>query len=134
MTCDNYSRLAYYLTFAAAVAALCSNRACNVLIGAALAALLLSHFLAGQAFRFPPVKLPLGLFFLATVMADALFGHALEGWPGIRKFYLCLMLLLVASTFRRLQEVRALVIGLTAAMSLSALWSLWQTRTGARRA
>jgi hypothetical protein len=123
---DASSRVPYYLTFAAAVAALCSNRACNLLIGAALAALLFSHFRFGLALRFPPVKLPLALFFVATVIAAALSGHALEGWPGIRKFYLCLMLLLVASTFRKLREVRALVIALTAVMSLSALWSIRQ--------
>jgi putative inorganic carbon (HCO3(-)) transporter len=126
LTPDLSRRLPYYLTFAAAVTSLCSNRACNLLIGAALAALLLSHYRFGQALRFPRVKLPLGLFFLATVIADALSGQALEGWPGIRKFYLCLMLLLIASTFRKLSEVRALVIALTAAMSLSALWSLYQ--------
>jgi O-antigen ligase len=123
---DASTRLPFYLTFAAAVAPLCSNRACNLLIGAALAALLFSHFRFGQPFRFPPVKLPLALFFVATVIATALSGHALEGWPGIRKFYLCLMLLLMASTFCKLGEVRALVIALTAAMSLSALWSIRQ--------
>jgi putative inorganic carbon (HCO3(-)) transporter len=134
LTPDPFRRLSYYLTFAAVVASLCSNRACNLLIGAAFAALLFGHLRFGQALRFPPVKLPLALFFMATVIADALSGHALEGWPGIRKFYLCLMLLLVASTFRTLREVRALVIALTAAMSLSAVWSLYQFWTKVERA
>jgi hypothetical protein len=123
---DASTHLSYYLTFAAAVAPLCSNRACNLLIGAALAALLFSHFRFGQPLRFPPVRLPLALYLAATVIATALSGYALEGWPGIRKFYLCLMMLLVASSFRKLSEVRALVIALTAAMSLSALWSIRQ--------
>src|ERR1035438_5273800 len=55
-------RLPFYLTFASVVAVLCSISASNCLIGAAVAALLVCHFRSGDALRFPPVKLPLGLF------------------------------------------------------------------------
>ncbi|MEO8596391.1 MAG: O-antigen ligase family protein [Candidatus Solibacter sp.] len=105
---------------------LCSNSLSNSLIGAATAALLVSHFAFGHPLRFPPVKLPLGLFFLATVISVALSGHLREGWPGPRKFYLCLVLLLVYSTFRSLRDVRALVIACTVMMTASATWSLYQ--------
>jgi hypothetical protein len=104
--------------------------------GAAVAALVVCHFRFGDALRFPPVKLPLGLFFLATLISLALSGHIGEGWPGPRKFYLCVVLLLVASTFRKLSEVRALVVACTGAMTLSALWSLgqfWRKVQEARR-
>ena len=119
-------RLPFYLTFASVVAVLCSNSASNCLIGAALGALLVCHFRFGDALRFPPVKLPFGLFFLATLISVALSGHIREGWPGPRKFYLCLVLLLITSTFRKLSEVRALVIACTGMMTLSALLSLEQ--------
>src|ERR1035441_2440628 len=121
-----FRRLPFYLTFASVVAVLCSNSASNCLIGAAVVALVVCHFRFGDALRFPPVELPLGLFFLATLISLALSGHIGEGWPGPRKFYLCVVLLLVASTFRKLSEVRALVVACTGAMTLSALWSLGQ--------
>lgn len=119
-------RLPFYLTFAGVVAVLCSNSASNCLLAAALVALLVCHFWFGGELRFPPVKLPLGLFFLATLISLALSGHISAGWPGPRKFYLCVVLLLIASTFRKLSEVRALVVACTGAMTLSALWSLGQ--------
>ncbi|MGD0777765.1 MAG: O-antigen ligase family protein [Candidatus Solibacter sp.] len=119
-------RLPFYLTFASVVAVLCSNSASNCLLAAAMVALLVCHFRSGDELRFPPVKLPLGLFFLATLVSLALSGHIGEGWPGPRKFYLCVVLLLIASTFRKLSEVRALVVACAGAMTLSALWSLGQ--------
>jgi hypothetical protein len=79
-------RLPFYLTFASMVAVLCSNSASNCLIGAAMAALLVYHFRFGDELRFPPVKLPLGLFFVATSISVALSGHIREAWPGPRKF------------------------------------------------
>ncbi len=91
-----------------------------------MAALLFAHFRYGAPLGFPPVKLPLGLFFAATVAAVALSGHAVHGWPGIRKFYLCFVLLLVASTFRKVSEVRALATAMAGVMTLSAAWSGWQ--------
>jgi hypothetical protein len=91
--CD-FRRLPFYLTFACVVAVLCSVSASNWLIAAAVVALLACHFRFGDALRFPPVKLPLGLFFLATLISVALSGHIREGWPGPRKFYLCFVPLL----------------------------------------
>ncbi len=119
-------RLPFYLAFASVVAVLCSNSLSNVLIGAAVLALVFCHFAFGQPLRFPPVALPLALFFLATVVSVALSGHIRYGWPGPRKFYLYLVLLLVYSTFRTLREVRALVIACAGMMTLSAVWSLHQ--------
>ena len=94
-------RLPFYLAFASVVAVLCSNSLSNVLIGAALAALLVCYFLFRHPVRFPPLALPVALFFLATVISVALSGHIREGWPGPRKFYLYFVLLLVYSTSGR---------------------------------
>jgi putative inorganic carbon (HCO3(-)) transporter len=98
----------------------------NIAIGAAVVALVVCHFRYGDAFRFPPVALPLGVFFCFTVLSIALSGHVVEGWEGVRKFYLCFVLLLVASTFRGRADVRALVLGLAGMTTLSAAWSLVQ--------
>ena len=116
-----------YLTFAAVVAVLFSISASNALVALAFVALLVQHFRFGDEIRFPPVKLPLALFFVATLISVALSGHSVrEGWPGIRKFYLCLVLLLVVSTFRKRSEVRALVLALAGVTVLSSLWSFVQ--------
>lgn len=119
-------RLPLYLAFASVVAVLCSNSLSNVLIAVATLALLTCHFAFGHPLRFPPVKLPLCLFFLATLASVALSGHIRQAWPGPRKFYLCLVLLLVYSTFRSLREVRALIAACAAMVTASALWSLHQ--------
>jgi hypothetical protein len=121
-------RLPFFLTFASVVAVLCSIAASDCLIAAAVVAtVMVAYFRGGLPLRFPPVKIPAALFFLWTVMAVALSGHSWhEGWPGIRKFYLFFVLMLVATTFRKLSDVRALVVAMTGIMTLSALWSLWQ--------
>ncbi|MEO8369870.1 MAG: O-antigen ligase family protein [Candidatus Solibacter sp.] len=108
------------------VAVLCSNSLSNVLIAVAVVALLAGHFAFAHPLRFPPVALPLALFFAATVISVALSGHIREGWPGPRKFYLYFVLLLVYSTFRTLLEIRALVVACAGMMTLSAVWSLHQ--------
>jgi len=119
-------RLPFYLTFASVVAVICSNSVSNVLLAASLVALIVCHFRYGDKFRYPPILAPVGLFFLATVASLALSGHIVYGWPGPRKFYMFVVPLLIASTFRRLGEVKALVMACAAAMTFSALWSLVQ--------
>jgi O-antigen ligase len=112
---------------AAVAAVLVSITASDFLIGAALLALLFRHFRHGDPLRFPPVKLPLALFFVATLLSVALSGHSWrEGMPGIKKFYVCLVLLLVTSTFRKRSHIRAFVITLTGLALLSSLWSFVQ--------
>src|SRR5262249_9182578 len=44
----------------------------------------------------------------------------------IRKFYLCLVLLLVVTTFRNRGQIRAFVLALTGVTVLSSLWSFVQ--------
>ena len=79
----------------------------------AVLALVACHFRFGDALRFPPVKLPLGLFFLATPISVALSGHIREGWPGPRKFYLCFVLLPITSTFLKLRAAPAAAVSVT---------------------
>jgi hypothetical protein len=104
----------------------CSITAMNIGIAAALIALLVSHLQYGLKLRFPPLGAPLAAFFVWTVLAILLSGHIAEGWEGVRKFYLFLMLPIVVSAVRSRADVRRLVWGLAAGVTLSAGWSLVQ--------
>jgi O-antigen ligase len=98
----------------------------NVAIAVAFAALVLCRTRYGLPLRFLPVKLPLFVFFACTVWSIALSGHILEGWEGVRKFYLFLVPLLVLSTVQDRKDIRSLVLGMAGVTTLSAVWSLVQ--------
>ncbi len=118
--------LPFYLTFAAVSLLPCSITAMNLALAFALLALLWQRRGHPDALRFPPLKAPLAALFLWTLASILLSGHIAQGWEGVRKFYLFLMLLLTASTVRSRAHMRALVWGLTATTTLSAAWSLVQ--------
>ncbi|MGA2185376.1 MAG: O-antigen ligase family protein [Bryobacteraceae bacterium] len=123
-------RAAFYLAWASAVSILVSIAVSQILLAMGIVALLVS----GQRLRFPPVKLPLTLFFLATVAAVLASGDPRHGLPQIRKFYVFLIVVLVFNTFRTVRQIRALVLGWTAAASVSGLFSLLQFVRLVRRA
>jgi len=125
MTQFDWKRIPFWLTMAAVVAVLASTAVYNILIAVAFAALLFS----GEKLQFPPIKLPLGLFVAGTAISMALSDDPWSGRPAIRKFYLFLILLLVSSTFKKLAEVRWLILGLCAMMTLSALDGFGQLYT-----
>ncbi len=95
---------AFWLVFSAAVAPLVSIAVSHILIGASLAALIVSR----ADLRFPPLKLPLGLFILGTVVSLSLSTDPAAGLPQLRKLYVFLTLVLVYSAFRSLSEVNRL--------------------------
>ena len=115
-------RSAFYLTCAALVSILFSIAVSQILLGLALAALLISR----QTLRLPPILVPLGLFIAGTVISLLASGHIHEGLPQIKKFYVFLVLLAAASTIRKVTEVRAIVLLWTGVASLSAIFSLFQ--------
>jgi putative inorganic carbon (HCO3(-)) transporter len=96
------SRAARWLTFGSAVSILFSIAVSQSLLALALAALLLS----GEKLRLPPIKLPLALFILGTLIALAFSGHPGEGLPQIRKLYVLLELVVVFSCLRDLKLIR----------------------------
>lgn len=98
-------RATVYLTYGSAVSILFSIAISQILLALAIAALLAS----GQKLEFPPVKLPLALFFTATVVSLLLSGHAADGLPQIRKFFVFGMLLAAANSFRTIRQIRLLV-------------------------
>jgi O-antigen ligase len=111
-----------YLAAAAAVTTVVSIRAFEILMALALVALIVTR----SKWRFPPVWLPLSLFMLGTVVSLAASGHAREGLPQIRKFYVYLMLFLVTAAVRTVRQVRWIALGLGFAAALSSLWAIVQ--------
>lgn len=92
------------------------------MLGAALLALLFSS----DKVRLPPIKLPLSLFMLGTVVALLASGDVRDGIPQVRKFFVFFVLLLVYSTFRSIREIRAVTLLWAGVATLSALFSLVQ--------
>jgi putative inorganic carbon (hco3(-)) transporter len=115
-------RAAFYLICGSLVSILFSIAASQILLGLALATLLLSS----EPLRLPPIKLPLGLFLAGTVISWLASGHIHDGTPQIRKFFVFTVLLVVCSTFRKISEIRALVLIWAAVATLSAVRSLFQ--------
>lgn len=112
------SRAARWLTFGAAASIVFSIAVCQILMGAALVALLFS----GEKLRLPRIKLPLGIFMALTIIAwlhspDPL----MDGYPQIRKFWVFCILLLVFSTLRTLATLRWLFLTWVGLASISAL-------------
>lgn len=99
-----------------------SIAASQILLSLALVTLLFS----GAKLRFPPVALPLGLFVLGTVLSVVFSADPVSGRPQIRKFFVLLMLLVVASTFRELVQIRRLVLCWAGAGALAAARGLVQ--------
>ena len=122
---DYLDRAAFYLTCGALISILFSIAVSQIFLGLALAVLLLS---SGKL-RLPPIKLPLALFMAGTVLSLLLSGHARDGTPQIRKFFVLLVLLLVYSTFQKISEIRAIVLLWALVATLSAIRSLFQFLT-----
>ncbi len=113
---------AFYLAWASAVSIVFSIAVSQSLLAMGMVALLVS----GEKLRLPPVKLPLTLFFLATLAAVLASGDPLHGFPQIRKFYVFLIVILVFNTFQTVRQIRTLVLGWTAAATISGLVGLGQ--------
>jgi O-antigen ligase len=115
-------RAPFYLVCGSIISILFSIAASQILLGLALAALLLSH----ERLRLPPIKLPLALFVALTVVSWLASGHIHQGVPQIRKLLVFVLLLLVSSTFWKLSEVRAIALVWAGVAALSAVRSLFQ--------
>ncbi|HYZ83845.1 MAG TPA: O-antigen ligase family protein [Bryobacteraceae bacterium] len=115
-------QVSFYLTFVSAVSTLFSIAVSQLSMGLAL----LTLFGSRQPLRFPPLKLPLALFFAVTVVALFLSPDPIGGLPQIRKFFVFSALLLIASTFESIAQIRTLVLTWGGVATLSALRGLWQ--------
>jgi len=117
-----WEKASFWCAFGSAAATLFSIAVSQTLLALALATLLLSN----QRLRFPPLLWPLGLFAAGTLLSLALSPDPAAGRPQVRKFFVYLILLVVTSTFRRLEQARWLVLAWTAIASAAALISFGQ--------
>src|SRR5580658_1385723 len=113
--------LPLYLVGAAAVTTLISIRVFEILMAAALIALIVT-----RRWRVPPVWLPLALFLAGTLWSLFASGHVRDGLPQVRKFYVYLMLFLVTTAVRTVRETRWVALGWALAATLSSVWALKQ--------
>ncbi len=115
-------RILYGLAFGAAASILFSIAVSQILLGVSIVALLISR----RRLRFPPIGLPLALFFVVTLIADLLSGDPLKGVPQIRKFFVFGVVLVLFNTFSSVSQIRHLVLAWTGIATVSAGLALAQ--------
>lgn len=76
--------------------------------------------------RWPPIWLPISLFFLGTVISWLASGDMRGGLPQIKKFYVYAMVFVVASTFQNVAQIRWLALGWAMAAAVSGSLALYQ--------
>jgi putative inorganic carbon (HCO3(-)) transporter len=111
-----YARALFCTAFGSAVSILFSIAISQILLGIGLLLLILGR----PALHFPPIKLPLALFFIATILADLLSGDPLAGLPQIKKFYVFAIVVLISSAFRSVARFTILLISWAAIAVFSA--------------
>jgi len=115
-------RAAGWLAFASAAAIVFSIAASQILLGAALAALLISR----APLRLPAIKWPLALFLLGTILAWVFSGNLAAGMPQIKKIYVFAELLVVFSCLRNAKWIRWLFLVWAGFAALTAVWGCVQ--------
>jgi O-antigen ligase len=110
------------LAGAAAVLPVISVAGFEIVLGAAIVAMIVLRVKP----RWPPIWLPILLFFLGTVISWLASGDLHGGLPQIKKFYVYAMVFVVASTFRNAAQIRWLALGWAAAATASAGYALDQ--------
>jgi O-antigen ligase len=111
-----YERALFCVAFGSAMSILFSIAISQILLGIGLLLLLMGR----PALHFPPIKLPLTLFFIATILADLFSGDPLAGMPQIKKFYVFGIVILISSAFKNVARFTTLLICWTAIAVLSA--------------
>ena len=111
-----------YLAGASAATSLVSIAASQILLGMAVIAL----FFSPRPLRWPRAGWPLIGFVGWTLISLAASPDPAGGLPQIKKFYVYLMLWVVASSVRRVSQIRWIFYGWAAGGALSALWGFVQ--------
>jgi len=115
-------RAAGWSAYASAVAIVFSIAASQILLGAALAALLISR----ERLQLPAIKWPLALFLFGTLLAWIFSGDLAAGLPQIKKIYVFAELLVVFSCLRDPKRIRALFLVWAGFAALTAVWGCVQ--------
>jgi O-antigen ligase len=116
------ARAAFLLSAGAAVAVLFSIAVSHILLASAVLTLLVAR----ERLRLPPIKLPLALFFLGTVIAVLMSSDPAAGLPQIKKFFVYLVLVVLYTTLRRIDDVRRIILIWGVVAAASGLWSFVQ--------
>ena len=115
-------RAAGWLAFASAAAIIFSIAVSQILLGAALVALLISR----ERLRLPAIKWALALFLLGTLLAWAFSGDLRAGMPQIKKIFVFAELLVVFSAVRNAKWIRWLFLTWVGLAALAAAWGCVQ--------
>ncbi len=114
---------ALYLAGGAAVSVMFSNAVCQILLGAAILVLLLQR----QRWEIPaPLRWPLLLFIVTTLMSLALSPDPRAGLPQVKKFYVFMMLPVLYTVLRSAWDVRTIFLSQAAVASASGVWAAEQ--------
>lgn len=117
-----FKRAAFCCALSSAVTGVVSIAAAQILLGAALAAMLAG----GIRPRLPEGWPWLAAFVALTLVSLAASGAPEAGLPQVKKFYAWLILIAVASTIRQEAQARWLAWGWLGGGALSALWGCRQ--------
>jgi putative inorganic carbon (HCO3(-)) transporter len=115
-------RAVFYLACGSAVAAPVSIAVCQILLGAALAAFLITR----ERLRFPPIVIPLAIFVGLTLVSLLLSDDPRAGLPQVKKFFVYLSLPIAFTAIRSVTEIRRLIWWWAAAATASGLWAFVQ--------
>src|SRR5579884_2913443 len=113
---------ARWLTFASSAAIVLGIAPSQILLGLALLSLLLSR----EKLSLPPIKLPLALFLIGTLLAVALSGDPKAGFPQVKKIYVFTQLLVAYTLLRSTRMARWLVLTWACFGAASALLGVGQ--------
>jgi putative inorganic carbon (hco3(-)) transporter len=117
-----FASAAAWLAFASSVVIVLGIAPSQTLLGLSLAAMLAARVRP----RLPPIQLPLGLFLLGTLLAVALSGDPVGGFPQVKKIYVFFQLLVVFTFITRVKIARWLVLCWAGCAAASALLGLYQ--------
>jgi putative inorganic carbon (HCO3(-)) transporter len=111
-----YRSVLFCVAFGSVASIIFSIAVSQILLGIGLLLVVLGR----PMIHFPSIKLPLALFFAATVLAALFSGHPLTAAPQIKKFFVFGIVVLVSCTFQKAGQVRSLLIAWVGISVLSA--------------
>ncbi len=111
-----------WLAGGSAVAILFSIAAAQILLGAAILALMVAR----ARWRFPAIGWPVIALLIWTLVAMGAAGELRAGWPQLKKFFVFAEFAVIATACGTVPRARAVLMAMAGAGTLSALWSFVQ--------